>query len=188
MINIYTMVTYACKPVIHVKMFVLMIVMYRVWLMSPECRSVRLDFFCSEWFQYLLPYIESSNLRWMLEYCSMLSITFTAGPVNSCNAWLIVWLWFYISSDVRSKILQGVTHWQSPGYFAYFPSNSSIAGFLGEMLSAGINIVGFSWISCPAATELEVIVLDWLAKLLKLPEVFHSTGMFCCIRFSYTVG
>lgn len=81
-----------------------------------------------------------------------------------------------ISADVKSKIFQGVTHWQSPGYFAYFPSNSSIAGFLGEMLSSGLNIVGFSWISCPAATELEVIVLDWLAKLLKLPDVFLSTG------------
>ncbi|CAO2839809.1 unnamed protein product [Amaranthus hypochondriacus] len=81
-----------------------------------------------------------------------------------------------VLDDVKSKIFQGVTHWQSPGYFAYFPSNSSIAGFLGEMLSAGLNIVGFSWISCPAATELEVIVLDWLAKLLKLPDVFLSTG------------
>ncbi|XP_010684776.1 phenylacetaldehyde synthase isoform X2 [Beta vulgaris subsp. vulgaris] len=81
-----------------------------------------------------------------------------------------------VLDDVRSKIFQGVTHWQSPGYYAYFPSNSSIAGFLGEMLSAGINIVGFSWVSCPAATELEVIVLDWLAKLLKLPEFFLSTG------------
>ncbi|XP_021838623.1 phenylacetaldehyde synthase isoform X2 [Spinacia oleracea] len=81
-----------------------------------------------------------------------------------------------VLDDVKSKIFQGVTHWQSPGYYAYFPSNSSIAGFLGEMLSAGVNIVGFSWISCPAATELEVIVLDWLAKLLQLPHVFLSTG------------
>ncbi|KAL9228270.1 hypothetical protein vseg_003868 [Gypsophila vaccaria] len=81
-----------------------------------------------------------------------------------------------VLDDVRTKIFQGVTHWQSPGFFAYFSSNSSIAGFLGEMLSAGLNIVGFSWISCPAATELEMIVLDWLAKLLKLPETFLSSG------------
>ncbi|GMP99272.1 hypothetical protein CsSME_00046805 [Camellia sinensis var. sinensis] len=81
-----------------------------------------------------------------------------------------------VLSDVQSKILPGVTHWQSPDYFAYFPSNSSIAGFLGEMLSAGINMVGFSWITSPAATELEMIVLDWLAKLLKLPDDFLSTG------------
>ncbi|XVE78004.1 hypothetical protein DITRI_Ditri13aG0109300 [Diplodiscus trichospermus] len=81
-----------------------------------------------------------------------------------------------VLDDIQSKILPGVTHWQSPNYFAYYPSNSSIAGFLGEMLSAGINIVGFSWITSPAATELEMIVLDWLAKMLKLPQDFHSAG------------
>ncbi|KAK9069013.1 hypothetical protein SSX86_013129 [Deinandra increscens subsp. villosa] len=81
-----------------------------------------------------------------------------------------------VLQDVQTKILPGVTHWQSPDYFAYFPSNSSVAGFLGEMLSAGINMVGFSWITSPAATELEMIVLDWLADLLKLPNDFLSKG------------
>ncbi|KAL3828100.1 hypothetical protein ACJIZ3_016902 [Penstemon smallii] len=81
-----------------------------------------------------------------------------------------------VLDDVQAKILPGVTHWQSPEFFAYFPSNSSVAGFLGEMLSASINMVGFSWISSPAATELEMIVLDWLAKALKLPDEFLSTG------------
>lgn len=81
-----------------------------------------------------------------------------------------------IFNDIRAKILPGVTHWQSPNYFAYYPSNSSIAGFLGEMLSAGLNIVGFSWITSPAATELEMIVLDWLAKLLNLPDYFLLGG------------
>ncbi|KAK4482368.1 hypothetical protein RD792_009521 [Penstemon davidsonii] len=81
-----------------------------------------------------------------------------------------------VLDDVQDKILPGVTHWQSPEFFAYFPSNSSVAGFLGEMLSAAINMVGFSWISSPAATELEMIVLDWLAKALKLPDEFLSTG------------
>ncbi|CAI9107534.1 OLC1v1006908C3 [Oldenlandia corymbosa var. corymbosa] len=82
-----------------------------------------------------------------------------------------------VLSDVQSKIFPGVTHWQSPNFFAYYPSNSSIAGFLGEMLSAGINMVGFSWITSPAATELEMIVLDWLAKALNLPDDFLSTGL-----------
>ncbi|XP_042515557.1 tyrosine decarboxylase 2 [Macadamia integrifolia] len=81
-----------------------------------------------------------------------------------------------VLDDIQEKILPGVTHWQSPDYFAYFPSNSSTAGFLGEMLSAGVNIVGFSWVTSPAATELEVIVLDWFGKLLKLPEDFLSQG------------
>ncbi|XP_022758546.1 tyrosine decarboxylase 1 isoform X3 [Durio zibethinus] len=82
----------------------------------------------------------------------------------------------HVLDDIQAKILPGVTHWQSPNYFAYYPSNSSVAGFLGEMLSAGLNIVGFSWITSPAATELEMIVLDWLAKMLKLPEDFLSAG------------
>lgn len=82
----------------------------------------------------------------------------------------------FVITDVQTKILPGVTHWQSPDYFAYFPSNSSVAGFLGEMLSGGINMVGFSWITSPAATELEMIVLDWLANLLKLPSDFLSKG------------
>ncbi|XP_020599476.1 tyrosine decarboxylase 1 isoform X2 [Phalaenopsis equestris] len=83
-----------------------------------------------------------------------------------------------ILKDVHEKIIPGVTHWQSPNYFAYYPCNSSIAGFLGEMLSAGFNIVGFSWIASPAATELETIVLDWVAKMLKLPNQFLSSGIY----------
>lgn len=81
-----------------------------------------------------------------------------------------------VFDDIQAKILPGVTHWQSPNFFGYYPSNSSVAGFLGEMLSAGLNIVGFSWITSPAATELEMIVLDWFAKMLKLPEEFLSAG------------
>lgn len=88
--------------------------------------------------------------------------------------------YFYVIADIQAKILPGVTHWQSPNYFAYYPSNSSIAGFLGEMLSAGLNIVGFSWITSPAATELEIIVLDWLAKILNLPDKFLSSGEGHC--------
>ena len=78
--------------------------------------------------------------------------------------------------DVQTKIMPGVTHWQSPDFFAYYPANSSVAGFIGEMLSGGINMVGFSWITSPAATELEMIVMDWLAKALQLPDEYLSTG------------
>lgn len=80
------------------------------------------------------------------------------------------------SADVRTHILPGVTHWQSPNFYAYFPSNSSTAGYLGEMLSGAINIVGFHWLASPAATELEMLMLDWLGRLLKLPEAFLHTG------------
>jgi glutamate/tyrosine decarboxylase-like PLP-dependent enzyme len=61
-------------------------------------------------------------------------------------------------------------------FFAYFPSNNSIPGFLGEMLSATLNIVGFSWITSPNATEFESIVLDWHTKALLLPQYFLSNG------------
>ncbi|XP_010447940.1 PREDICTED: probable tyrosine decarboxylase 2 isoform X1 [Camelina sativa] len=78
--------------------------------------------------------------------------------------------------DVTKKIMPGITHWQSPSYFAYYASSTSVAGFLGEMLNAGLSVVGFTWQTSPAATELEIIVLDWLAKLLQLPDHFLSTG------------
>ncbi|OVA11563.1 Pyridoxal phosphate-dependent decarboxylase [Macleaya cordata] len=83
-----------------------------------------------------------------------------------------------ILQDVQKDIIPGLTHWQSPNYFAYFPSSGSIAGFLGEMLSTGFNVVGFNWLSSPAATELESIVMNWLGKMLKLPEsfLFSSDG------------
>ncbi|KAH0916935.1 hypothetical protein HID58_024595 [Brassica napus] len=82
-----------------------------------------------------------------------------------------------VLDDVKAKILPGVTHWQSPSFFAYFPINGSIAGFLGEMLSAGLNTMSFSWVASPAATELEIVVVDWVAKLLNLPEQFLSKAI-----------
>ncbi|KAL6546341.1 hypothetical protein OROMI_022062 [Orobanche minor] len=81
-----------------------------------------------------------------------------------------------ILHDFQNDIIPGITHWQSPNYHAYFPSSGSIAGFLGETLSTGFNIVGFNWISSPAATELESIVMDWLGKMLALPSEFLFSG------------
>jgi aromatic-L-amino-acid decarboxylase len=81
-----------------------------------------------------------------------------------------------ILKDVSESILPGLTHWQSPNFFAYFQANASTAGFLGEMLCSGLNVVGFNWISSPAATELESIVMDWMGKMLKLPSSFLFSG------------
>ncbi|HPI75065.1 MAG TPA: pyridoxal-dependent decarboxylase, partial [bacterium] len=64
--------------------------------------------------------------------------------------------------DVERIILPGVTHWQSPNFFAFFPSNSSYPAVLGELLSAGLGVQGMLWASSPACTELETHVLDWL--------------------------
>ncbi|KAF3450354.1 hypothetical protein FNV43_RR06434 [Rhamnella rubrinervis] len=81
-----------------------------------------------------------------------------------------------ILKDVQEHIVPGLTHWQSPNFFAYFPANSSIAGFLGEMLATGFNVVGFNWVSSPAASELESIVIDWLGQMLVLPKSFLFSG------------
>ena len=78
--------------------------------------------------------------------------------------------------DVDRLILPGVTHWQSPGFFAFFPCNASGPSILGEMLSAGLEVQGMMWTTSPACTELETHVLDWLVDLLGLPGKFRSDG------------
>jgi aromatic-L-amino-acid decarboxylase len=76
--------------------------------------------------------------------------------------------------DLDEVLLPGITHWQHPRFFAYFPSNTSEPGILAELLSATINSVGFLWRTAPAATELEGVVLDWVAELLGLPGGWHG--------------
>ncbi|KAM2582531.1 hypothetical protein TB1_004658 [Malus domestica] len=77
-----------------------------------------------------------------------------------------------ILQDVQDHIVPGITHWQNPNHFAYFPATISTAGFLGEMLTTGFNVVGFNWMASPAATELETVVMDWPGDMLKLPKSF----------------
>jgi aromatic-L-amino-acid decarboxylase len=81
-----------------------------------------------------------------------------------------------ILRDVDDLILPGVTHWQSPNFFAYFPANTSGPGILGDLLSSGLGVQGMLWSTSPACTELETHVLDWLVPMLGLPEKFLSTG------------
>ncbi|XP_026399045.1 tyrosine/DOPA decarboxylase 1-like [Papaver somniferum] len=81
-----------------------------------------------------------------------------------------------ILQDVISDIIPGLTHWQSPNYFAYFPLSGSIDGFLGEMLSTGFNVVGFNWMSSPAANELESTVMNWFGQMLTLPKSFFFSS------------
>jgi aromatic-L-amino-acid decarboxylase len=78
--------------------------------------------------------------------------------------------------DVEDVILPGITHWQSPNFFAYFPSNSSGPAVLGELLSAGLGVQGMLWTTSPACTELETHVLDWLVEMLALPGEFLSSS------------
>ncbi len=78
--------------------------------------------------------------------------------------------------DVDKIILPGITHWQSPSFFAFFPANTSGPSLLGDLLSSGLGVQGMLWATSPACTELETHVLDWLVELLGLPERFRSNG------------
>jgi len=78
--------------------------------------------------------------------------------------------------DIDHVVLPGLTHWQSPNFFAYFPANASGPAILGDMLSAGLGIQGMLWSTSPACTEVETHVLDWLVPMLGLPEKFLSTS------------
>src|ERR1700681_1556082 len=78
--------------------------------------------------------------------------------------------------DVERLILPGVTHWQSPNFFAYFPCNASGPGILGDLLSSGLGVQGMLWSTSPACTELETHVLDWLVEMLDLPRKFLSSS------------
>ncbi|XP_052760569.1 aromatic-L-amino-acid decarboxylase-like [Mya arenaria] len=81
-----------------------------------------------------------------------------------------------IMADVEKIIMPGVTHWQHPEFHAYFPAGNSFPSILGDMLSNAIGCVGFSWAASPACTELEILVLDWIGKLINLPSVFLHEG------------
>ena len=73
-----------------------------------------------------------------------------------------------IVSDFETKILPGITHWNHPGFFAYFSISASVPGILAELLIAALNVNGMLWKTSPAATELEQVAMDWLRQLLGL--------------------
>src|SRR5882757_4839938 len=81
-----------------------------------------------------------------------------------------------IFADIERIILPGVTHWQSPNFFAYFSANTSGPAILGDLLSSGLGVQGMLWSTSPACTELETHVLDWLVPMLGLPEKFLSSS------------
>jgi aromatic-L-amino-acid decarboxylase len=81
-----------------------------------------------------------------------------------------------VLADLDRLVTPGLTHWQHPGFFAYFPANTSGPSVLGDLVSAGLGVQGMLWSTSPAATEVETVVLDWLAQLLGLPEKFRSTS------------
>jgi aromatic-L-amino-acid/L-tryptophan decarboxylase len=76
--------------------------------------------------------------------------------------------------DLDEVILPGITHWNHPRFFAWFANTGSEPGILAELLIASLNVNNMTWLSSPAATELEVTVMDWLAQLFGLPPEWHG--------------
>jgi aromatic-L-amino-acid decarboxylase len=76
--------------------------------------------------------------------------------------------------DLDELIVPGLTHWNHPRFFAWFANTGSEPGVLAELLIAALNVNAFTWLSSPAATELEVTVMDWLAQLVGLPRGWHG--------------
>jgi aromatic-L-amino-acid decarboxylase len=81
-----------------------------------------------------------------------------------------------ILGDLDTIVMPGITHWQSPNWFAYFPANTSPPSVLAEFVAAGLGVQGMLWSTSPAVTEIESKVLDWLVDMLGLPVGWKSDG------------
>jgi aromatic-L-amino-acid/L-tryptophan decarboxylase len=79
-----------------------------------------------------------------------------------------------IRRDLDRVIMPGLSHWQHPSFFGYFPSNGDLASVLGDFMSTGLGVLGLSWQSSPALTELEEVVCDWMRQMVGLPEAWSG--------------
>ena len=81
---------------------------------------------------------------------------------------------------LEHDVLRGITHWNHPAFFAYFPSNTAYASVLADILASGLGVQGMSWQTSPAATEIEEVVMDWLRHMVGLSSawsgVIHDTA------------
>lgn len=82
-----------------------------------------------------------------------------------------------ILDDFNEKIFPGITHWQHPGFNAYFPANNSYPSILAEIIIAGLGVQGMKWVTSPSATELERVVMKWLQQMLGLSSDFTGVIM-----------
>src|SRR5256885_3176931 len=76
--------------------------------------------------------------------------------------------------DLEEILLPGLSHWQHPSFFGYFPSNGTLASVLGDYLSTGLGVLGLSWQSSPALTELEEVACDWLRQMIGLSDAWSG--------------
>ncbi len=81
-----------------------------------------------------------------------------------------------VLADLDRIVMPGITHWQAPGFFGYFPANASGPAILGDLISSGLGVQGMLWSTSPACTEVEQVMLDWLVRAAGLPEHFLSGG------------
>ena len=79
-----------------------------------------------------------------------------------------------ITRDLDEIVLPGLTHWQNPNWHGYFPANTSGPSILADLISSGLGVQGMIWTTSPACTEIETLVMDWMAKALALPDCFLS--------------
>jgi aromatic-L-amino-acid decarboxylase len=79
-------------------------------------------------------------------------------------------------TDLDNIVLPGITHWQHPQFYAYFPANTTGPSVLGDLLSSGLGVQGMLWATSPACTEVETRVMDWMVELLGLPTSYLSTS------------
>ncbi len=93
-----------------------------------------------------------------------------------------------IVADLERVVMPGITHWNHPGFFAYFPSNSDLSSVLADLVSSGLGSQGMSWQTSPACTEVEDVVMEWLRQMVGLPSTFTgviqdtaSTATFCAL-------
>ncbi|MEP6730245.1 MAG: pyridoxal-dependent decarboxylase, partial [bacterium] len=79
-----------------------------------------------------------------------------------------------ILRDVDDIVIPGITHWQHPAFYGYFPSSGSLAGVLGDLLSTGLGVIGLSWQSSPALSELEEVTSDWVRQMVGLSSAWSG--------------
>lgn len=80
-----------------------------------------------------------------------------------------------VLEDIRNVILPGITHWQHPRFFGYFPTGGDLSSVLADMLSTGLGVVGLNWQASPALTEVETVTVGWLRELLGLSAAWHGS-------------
>lgn len=84
--------------------------------------------------------------------------------------------WGAILADIERVVMPGLTHWQSPNFFGFFPANGSYPAILGDLLSTGLGVQGMLWATSPACTEVETRVVDWMGEMIGLGREFLSAG------------